>query len=52
MIVTQPNLDQVSAATVDFAANVLDPKASVITTYNFVYGQVSLSLLLSSSEKI
>lgn len=37
---TAPFIDQISAATADFSANVTDPKASIITTYNFLLGQV------------
>ncbi|CAE6460244.1 unnamed protein product [Rhizoctonia solani] len=37
---TATNLDRVNQATADFAANVTDPKASIITTYNFLLGWV------------
>ncbi|CUA67128.1 hypothetical protein RSOLAG22IIIB_07207 [Rhizoctonia solani] len=43
---TQSRLDQVNAATADFAANVTDPKAAIITTYNFLLGQPGVSLLM------
>ncbi|KAJ3504597.1 hypothetical protein NMY22_g17869 [Coprinellus aureogranulatus] len=36
----------VSAATAAFSANVTDPKASIITTYNFIAGSPGISLLL------
>ncbi|KXN82296.1 Bifunctional solanapyrone synthase [Leucoagaricus sp. SymC.cos] len=44
--VTAPFIDQISAATADFSANVKDPKASIITTYNFLLGQPGISQLL------
>ncbi|KAF5356904.1 hypothetical protein D9756_006848 [Leucocoprinus leucothites] len=44
--VTAPFIDQISAATADFAANVTDPKASIITTYNFLLGEPGISQLL------
>jgi len=40
------HFDQVSTATADFAANVKDPKASIITVYIFVAGQPLVSVLL------
>lgn len=38
---TASRLDRINAATADFAANVTDPKAAIITAYNFLLGQVS-----------
>ncbi|CEL58450.1 hypothetical protein RSOLAG1IB_08557 [Rhizoctonia solani AG-1 IB] len=43
---TATNLDRVNQATADFAANVTDPKASIITTYNFLLGWPGVSLLM------
>ncbi|CAE7181737.1 unnamed protein product [Rhizoctonia solani] len=43
---TASRLDQISAATADFSANVTDPKAAIITTYNFLLGQLGVSLLM------
>lgn len=40
--ITAPHIDKVAAATAAFSANVDDPKAGIITTYNFLLGQVSL----------
>jgi FAD/FMN-containing dehydrogenase len=37
---TFDQLDKVNAATVNFVKNVTDPKAGIITTYNFLLGQV------------
>jgi len=34
-------INQVTAATADFAANCSDPKAQIITTYEYVVGVVS-----------
>ncbi|KAF6762009.1 FAD-binding domain-containing protein [Ephemerocybe angulata] len=39
-------IDEVSAATEKFSANVKDPKAAILTTYNFVGGQPGISLLI------
>ncbi|KAG8714538.1 hypothetical protein FRC11_008093 [Ceratobasidium sp. 423] len=36
---TASNLDKVNNATADFIAKVADPKAAIITTYNFLLGQ-------------
>ena len=33
-------LDQVNLATANFAANNTDPKAAILTTYNYLLGQV------------
>ncbi|KAF9449794.1 FAD-binding domain-containing protein [Macrolepiota fuliginosa MF-IS2] len=44
--VTAPFIDQISAATADFSANVKDPKASILTTYNFLLGQPGVSQIL------
>ena len=38
--ITGNNIPAVAAATAKFSANVTDPKAGVITTYNFLLGQV------------
>ncbi|CAE6360683.1 unnamed protein product [Rhizoctonia solani] len=43
---TANNLDKVNKATADFVANVTDPKAGIITTYNFLLGQPGVSLLM------
>ncbi|KAG5650440.1 hypothetical protein H0H81_012279 [Sphagnurus paluster] len=43
---TSPRIPAVSQATAAFSAFVTDPKASIITTYNFVLGQPGMSLLL------
>ncbi|QRW25529.1 FAD-binding domain protein [Rhizoctonia solani] len=43
---TASNLDKVNKATADFVANVTDPKAGIITTYNFLLGQPGVSLLM------
>jgi hypothetical protein len=42
--VTASHIDQISEAVADFAANVTDSKASIITTYNFLLGQVCFGL--------
>lgn len=34
-------LDEVNAAAARFSSEVTDPKAGIITTYNFLLGQVS-----------
>ncbi|KAJ3508178.1 hypothetical protein NLJ89_g5895 [Agrocybe chaxingu] len=44
--ITAPFIPQVAAATAAFSANVKDPKASIITTYNFLLGQPGISQLL------
>lgn len=38
----QKQLDAVTAATAKFSANNTDPKAAIITTYNYVLGQVCM----------
>ncbi|EUC62597.1 FAD-dependent oxidoreductase, putative [Rhizoctonia solani AG-3 Rhs1AP] len=43
---TSSRLSRINAATADFAANVTDPKAAIITTYNFLLGQPGVSLLM------
>ncbi|KAH7334975.1 FAD-binding domain-containing protein [Rhizoctonia solani] len=43
---TASRLDRINAATADFAANVTDPKAAIITAYNFLLGQPGVSLLM------
>ncbi|KAJ1306221.1 hypothetical protein OPQ81_010929 [Rhizoctonia solani] len=43
---TFDQLDKVNAATADFVKNVTDPKAAIITTYNFLLGQPGVSLLM------
>lgn len=42
---TENSLDAISAATEKFSANNTDPKANIITTYNFLLGQVYTPLL-------
>ncbi|TFK39177.1 hypothetical protein BDQ12DRAFT_734991 [Crucibulum laeve] len=44
--ITAPNIPLVAAATAAFSANVQDPKAGIITTYNFLLGQPGISQLL------
>ncbi|KAF8188711.1 FAD dependent oxidoreductase [Pholiota molesta] len=41
-----PFIPDVAAATAAFHANVTDPKASIITTYNFLLGEPGISQLL------
>ncbi|KAJ2917514.1 hypothetical protein MD484_g2939, partial [Candolleomyces efflorescens] len=43
---TKKQIPDVTAATAEFSASVTDPKASIITTYNFVLGAPGISLLL------
>ncbi|QRV98415.1 FAD-binding domain protein [Ceratobasidium sp. AG-Ba] len=43
---TFDQLDKVNNATVDFINTVTDPKAGIITTYNFLLGQPGVSLLM------
>ncbi|KAJ2929232.1 hypothetical protein H1R20_g7868, partial [Candolleomyces eurysporus] len=43
---TANSIAEVSAATAEFSATVTDPKASIITTYNFLAGSPGISLLL------
>ncbi|CAE6485865.1 unnamed protein product [Rhizoctonia solani] len=43
---TASNLDKVNNATADFVANVTDPKAAIITTYNYLFGEPGVSLLM------
>lgn len=43
---TQDHLSEVNAATVKFSNDVTDPKAAIITTYNFLLGQPGVSQLL------
>ena len=38
--ITQNNLDAITAATAKFASEVTDPKAAIITTYNYLLGEV------------
>lgn len=40
MIVLGQFVDQVNRATANFAANVTDPKAQIITTYDYEQGTV------------
>lgn len=47
-MITAPYLNQLSAATAAFAANVTDPKAGIIATYNFLLGQVGLPFYTSA----
>ncbi|KAF4610652.1 hypothetical protein D9613_006783 [Agrocybe pediades] len=44
--ITANHIDDVAAATAAFNANVTDPKASVLTTYNFLLGQPGIVLIL------
>lgn len=46
MVFTSNVIDQVTAATADFSANNSDPKANIITAYNFLLGQPGIALLL------
>ncbi|PBK95430.1 FAD dependent oxidoreductase [Armillaria gallica] len=43
---TQDHLSEANAATVKFSNDVTDPKAAIITTYNFLLGQPGVSQLL------
>ncbi|KAG7446652.1 FAD-binding domain-containing protein [Guyanagaster necrorhizus] len=43
---TQDHLSEVNAVAVKFANDVTDPKAAIITTYNFLLGQPGVSQLL------
>ncbi|OCH91179.1 FAD-binding domain-containing protein [Obba rivulosa] len=43
---TQDYLEAVNNATLKFATEVTDPKASIITTYNFLLGEAGVSQLL------
>jgi len=43
--IAAPHIPDVAAATANFFANVQDPKASIITTYNFLLGQASFWIL-------
>ncbi|KIY67237.1 FAD-binding domain-containing protein [Cylindrobasidium torrendii FP15055 ss-10] len=43
---TADQLDKVDAATVKFAKEVTDPKAAIITTYNFLLGSPGVSQLM------
>lgn len=43
---TKDSIPAVSAATAAFSANVTDPKAAIITTYNFIAGAPGISLLI------
>ncbi|KAF9475602.1 FAD-binding domain-containing protein [Pholiota conissans] len=44
--ITAPHIPDVAAATAAFQANVNDPKAGIITTYNFLLGEPGISQLL------
>ncbi|KDR67962.1 hypothetical protein GALMADRAFT_79271 [Galerina marginata CBS 339.88] len=44
--ITESHIHDVTLATAAFAANVNDPKAAIITTYNFVAGSPGISQLL------
>ncbi|KAK1236306.1 hypothetical protein PQX77_000468 [Marasmius sp. AFHP31] len=46
MTFTALRVDEVTAATAKFSAEVTDPKASIITTYNFIAGSIGVSLLM------
>ena len=39
--ITESHLDAVTNATAKFANEVADPKAAIITTYNYLLGEVS-----------
>jgi len=43
---TEDVIPQVTAAAANFAANVTDPKAAIITTYNFLLGEPGVSQIL------
>ncbi|KAG8737199.1 hypothetical protein FRC10_008464 [Ceratobasidium sp. 414] len=43
---TMNQIPEVSAATIGFIKEVTDPKAGIITTYNYLLGQPGISLLL------
>ncbi|EMD36843.1 hypothetical protein CERSUDRAFT_51643 [Gelatoporia subvermispora B] len=43
---TEDNLEAVGNATLKFATEVTDPKASIITTYNFLLGEPGVSQIL------
>lgn len=43
--ITQEHLAEVNAAVANFSANVSDPKAAIISAYNFVLGAPGVSLL-------
>ncbi|TFK49560.1 FAD dependent oxidoreductase [Heliocybe sulcata] len=43
---TANTLDDVASASVNFSSKVTDPKAGIITTYNFVLGEIGVSQLL------
>ncbi|EPQ50806.1 FAD dependent oxidoreductase [Gloeophyllum trabeum ATCC 11539] len=43
---TENVIPQVTAAAANFAANVTDPKAGIITTYNFLLGEPGVSQIL------
>ena len=38
------NIPKITAATVAFYTNITDPKAAILTTYNYVLGAVSAPL--------
>ncbi|KAH7920768.1 FAD-binding domain-containing protein [Leucogyrophana mollusca] len=44
--ITGNNIPAVNAATANFAANNTDPKAAIITTYNFLLGEPGVSQLI------
>ncbi|KAJ8074401.1 hypothetical protein PM082_015301 [Marasmius tenuissimus] len=44
MTFTAPQVDEVTAATAKFSAEVTDPKASITVTYNFVAGSIGVVL--------
>ncbi|KAG6907669.1 hypothetical protein DXG01_007819 [Tephrocybe rancida] len=46
MTFTANAIPDIAAATAAFSANVTDPKASIITTYNFVLGEPGISQLM------
>ena len=49
MVVLGQYIDQVNKATANFAANVTDPKAQIITTYDYQQGVVCAYYVTTSS---
>ncbi|KAG6810817.1 hypothetical protein H0H92_010207 [Tricholoma furcatifolium] len=43
---TYPQIPAISSATANFTASVTDPKAAIITTYNYLLGQPGISQIL------
>ncbi|KAI0700209.1 FAD-binding domain-containing protein [Cytidiella melzeri] len=46
LLITEDQLDKVNAATVKFSSEVTDPKAQIITTYNFLLGEPGASVII------